>query len=323
MDASLRRTSVVLRATLLLVFVAPLLWETGESAAQDIPGSGDHPVLGRIPRAVIVQHERRDYDVLRFPVSGKGYRIEKVQEAAGAAWRIVYRLPERVSPAAAQGIYRSKLRELGFRELYACRNQGVLWYDSVLRETGDVRWTYANPPERIHCLVARGMLQGRRAMVAVYSYLAVYKEGWLPTVRLYVVESARLDARLEVMKAERMAEEIGAKGRVALYGILFDHDSAAIRPESEKAIAEIARYLLANPDVKLYVVGHTDNTGTYEYNLALSQRRAEAVVRALTGKHGIAAVRLKPVGVGPVAPVASNTTDEGRAKNRRVELVAQ
>jgi len=75
--------------------------------------------------------------------------------------------------------------------------------------------------------------------------------------------------------------------------------------------------------VKLYVVGHTDNTGTYEYNLDLSRRRAAAVVEALTRGHGVAAARLKAVGVGPVAPVASNATEEGRAKNRRVELVAQ
>ncbi len=291
--------------------------------AGDPPGAGDHPALGRVPGSVIVSHEVRDYDVLRFPVAGKGYRIAKVGEAAGRAWRIVYRLPERVSPAAAQGIYRQKLRELGFRELYACRNQGVLWYDAMLRETGDARWTKALAPERVHCLVARGELEGRRAAVAVYSYMANYREGWRPTVRLYVVEAAPLDTRLEVVKAEEMAERISTRGRVALYGILFDHDSAAIKPESAEAIAEIAKYLRADPEVKLFVVGHTDGTGTYEYNLDLSQRRAQAVVRELVSRHGIAAGRLKPVGVGPVAPLAPNTTEEGRAKNRRVELVPQ
>ena len=109
----------------------------------------------------------------------------------------------------------------------------------------------------------------------------------------------------------------------ALYGIRFHHDSAAIRSESAEAIAEIAKYLRAHPDVRLYVVGHTDGTGAYEYNLDLSRRRAQAVVRELTSRHGIAAGRLKPVGVGPGAPVAPNSTEEGRARNRRVELVPQ
>ena len=73
--------------------------------------------------------------------------------------------------------------------------------------------------------------------------------------------------------------------------------------------------------MKLWVVGHTDSTGEYEMNMDLSRRRAAAVIAALTGGHGIAADRLQPAGVGPLAPVASNDTEEGRAKNRRVELV--
>ena len=71
------------------------------------------------------------------------------------------------------------------------------------------------------------------------------------------------------------------------------------------------------------MVGHTDNVGTYDYNMKLSKDRADAVVKALAGKYGIAAACLLACGVGPMAPVASNMTEEGRAKNRRVELVAQ
>jgi outer membrane protein OmpA-like peptidoglycan-associated protein len=70
-------------------------------------------------------------------------------------------------------------------------------------------------------------------------------------------------------------------------------------------------------------VGHTDNVGGYDYNVGLSQRRATAVVQELAGKHGVPAARLKPAGTGPLAPVAPNDTDVGRAKNRRVELVKQ
>jgi OmpA-OmpF porin, OOP family len=86
---------------------------------------------------------------------------------------------------------------------------------------------------------------------------------------------------------------------------------------------EIAKLLGLNLQLKLHVVGHTDNVGEFSYNMTLSQARAEAVVKALQTDYKISADRLKPSGVGPLCPVAANTTDEGRAKNRRVELVAQ
>lgn len=108
-----------------------------------------------------------------------------------------------------------------------------------------------------------------------------------------------------------------------LYGIYFDTGKAEIKPESEPAFGEITKLLQADPKLKLYVVGHTDNVGVFDYNLKLSKDRADAVVKALTGKYEIAAARLQPFGAGPVAPVESNTTEDGRAKNRRVELVAQ
>ncbi len=78
-----------------------------------------------------------------------------------------------------------------------------------------------------------------------------------------------------------------------------------------------------NPTLKLHVVGHTDNAGDLAMNMKLSQARAAAVVAALTTKYGVPANRLNPYGMGPYAPVASNKTDEGKAKNRRVELVEQ
>ena len=112
-------------------------------------------------------------------------------------------------------------------------------------------------------------------------------------------------------------------GKAAVYGIYFDTGKAEIKPESEPALKEIAKLLQADPKLKLYVVGHTDNSGGLDYNMKLSKDRADAVVKALTGKYGIAASRLSAFGVGPLAPVASNQTEEGRAKNRRVELVAQ
>ncbi|HQT94667.1 MAG: hypothetical protein B7Z61_00790 [Acidobacteria bacterium 37-71-11] len=87
--------------------------------------------------------------------------------------------------------------------------------------------------------------------------------------------------------------------------------------------AEIAKLLKAHPEMRLYVVGHTDNAGSFDHNLTLSKDRAQSVTNALVKTYGIAATRLRPFGVGPTAPVASNRSEEGRAKNRRVELVEQ
>ncbi len=150
--------------------------------------------------------------------------------------------------------------------------------------------------------------------VRVYNQATAYS--------LYIVEKEAMVQEV-VADAETMARDLATTGRVALYGIYFDFDKAVVKPESEPTLREIARLLRENPALRLHVVGHTDSVGTLDYNLDLSRRRAAAVVAALTTGHGIAADRLRPAGVGPLAPAAPNTTEEGRAKNRRVELVEQ
>jgi outer membrane protein OmpA-like peptidoglycan-associated protein len=120
-----------------------------------------------------------------------------------------------------------------------------------------------------------------------------------------------------------MGNDINATGHVAVYGIYFDSGKSLIKPESAQAIAEIAKLLKSQPALKVFVVGHTDNQGGVDSNMALSQARAEAVLKALVNEQGIAPARLRSTGCGQFAPVASNDSEEGRAKNRRVELVKQ
>jgi outer membrane protein OmpA-like peptidoglycan-associated protein len=139
---------------------------------------------------------------------------------------------------------------------------------------------------------------------------------------LVVVEEGALEQVVEA-NAEAWKNDIRQTGKVALYGIYFDTGKSVVKPESEPTINEIAKLLRDNPTFKLHVVGHTDNVGELDYNLRLSKARADAVVNTLVRNHKIAAERLKAHGVGPLAPVASNQTEEGRAKNRRVELVEQ
>ena len=122
--------------------------------------------------------------------------------------------------------------------------------------------------------------------------------------------------------AAAMGKEIAATGKTVIYGIYFDTGSATIKPESESALAEMTKLLQGDADLKAFVVGHTDNVGALELNLKLSADRAAAVVKALVTR-GIAPVRLKAAGVGPYSPIGSNSTEQGRAQNRRVELVQQ
>ena len=126
-----------------------------------------------------------------------------------------------------------------------------------------------------------------------------------------------------VANAEVFQNDIRATGHAAVYGILFDTDKADIKPESAQAIGEIAKLLKGDAKLKIAVVGHTDGSGSVDHNLKLSQSRAQAVMQALVREHGIAASRLTFFGCGPFAPVASNDSEDGKAKNRRVELVKQ
>jgi OmpA-OmpF porin, OOP family len=130
-----------------------------------------------------------------------------------------------------------------------------------------------------------------------------------------------MERRVVTVGAAEIGTKIASEGKALFYGVLFDFDKAEIKPDSEPQLAEMAKFLQANPQTRMFVVGHTDNKGTLDYNLDLSSRRADAVVRALAADHAIDPERLVPHGLGPLAPVATNRTEDGRAKNRRVELV--
>ena len=119
---------------------------------------------------------------------------------------------------------------------------------------------------------------------------------------------------------EDIADALNNDGRVTLRGVLFETDSDRLSPEGVDAGVRLASVMQQHPEIKVAVVGHTDSTGDFRYNLGLSQRRAEALARELV-QNGVAQDRIAPVGVGEIAPVADNGTAEGRAQNRRVDVV--
>jgi outer membrane protein OmpA-like peptidoglycan-associated protein len=165
--------------------------------------------------------------------------------------------------------------------------------------------------------------------VSVSLFVAVERGAAFPetkdrvAVLLDVVEAKPMEARMVSVDAGTMARDIAATGRVALYGLYFDTDKAELKPESAPALAEIGKLLKAQPGLKVYIVGHTDNVGVFDYNMSLSQRRAKSVVDQLIQSYGISPDRLKPAGAGMIAPVASNDDEAGRGKNRRVEIVKE
>jgi outer membrane protein OmpA-like peptidoglycan-associated protein len=123
--------------------------------------------------------------------------------------------------------------------------------------------------------------------------------------------------------AQQLEKQLADTGRAQVYGIYFDFASDQLRPESAEVLKEISQVMQDHPDWKLKVNGHTDNIGGDAFNMDLSRRRAEAVKAALTREYQIAPDRLTTAGFGATMPVASNDTMEGRARNRRVELVRQ
>jgi len=119
--------------------------------------------------------------------------------------------------------------------------------------------------------------------------------------------------------ADKLAQELAQQCHVALYGVLFDFNKSTLKPESDAVLERVADLFARTPALKVEVQGHTDNVGTDSYNQTLSEARAKSVVDWLVA-HGVAADRLTAKGYGETRPVADNSTDEGRAKNRRVEI---
>jgi outer membrane protein OmpA-like peptidoglycan-associated protein len=124
-----------------------------------------------------------------------------------------------------------------------------------------------------------------------------------------------------VFTAEEIENNMKKDGQITFYGIYFDTDKSILKAESDPSLKEIADYLKSNKGTKVYLVGHTDNTGTFDHNLTLSKARSKAVRDELIARFNVAEDQLNAEGVGDLCPVASNLTEEGRAKNRRVVMV--
>ncbi len=295
------------------------------ASADDVAGAQDYPAISRYAGSEIVNYDHAkfdDYDLLTGPVAQDG-KPTSAQSLQGEIYRITYRNPAGRTSLEVFENYRKALKGAGASELFTCKNDkcGGRAFNSVIVDpTNYVRLGDRYDDQRFLAAKLKG--DGKDVYVALF--VTKGPGGDEPAfTQLHVIEVAAMDQSMVVVDASKIADEIDQKGSIALYGIHFDFNSAAIRPDSMPTLDQVAKFLGDKPSLKLVVVGHTDNVGGLDFNMKLSQQRAEAVRKALVTQYGIAPGRLQAWGAGYLAPVASNKTDEGRAKNRRVELVEQ
>ena len=319
-------------------FILPLLLVilSGAAFAQtDVEGSEDHPIITRYPDSVINWYDVQEFDRYKIAIGPvTGYRhIDDWLPVEGKVTRIFYTLSGSRSSNEVYLNYLQALKKNGF-EILA---DGMFGSSNVGKEIGARGWLgvyFAENtiPPGVHLLMGSsttggsafvaGKLTKNNATVNVAVAITQYTDEQVLYI-IDIIEEMPVEDEFIFVNADIMRNELKENGKIALYGIYFDFDKDDVKPESEPTLKEIANLLKNNPQINLYVVGHTDMKGKFEYNVNLSKRRAAAVVKELTTNYGIKSSRLSPDGVGPLSPVATNETEDGRKKNRRVELVAK
>ncbi|MBI3550899.1 MAG: OmpA family protein [Elusimicrobia bacterium] len=280
----MKRETVLLAAAAACLAVAP--------RAQDEPKPKGHPGIPPLPGFELQDRsESHDFGAFEFSVGTPDE--DKTKRVEGRTWRLEYWIHEgrkAPSPLEIARNYANAFKKAGGSVLYSKEDDGEVTLKKTAPGGGEL-WLHTS----------------------VSNNGEVYE--------LDVVETAAMKQSVELTAAD-MAKALKASGRVALHGILFDTGKSAIKPESLKLVDEVRAMLEADESLKLLIEGHTDNVGEAKANLALSKRRSAAVKAALVAS-GVDEARLSAEGFGDGKPVADNKAEEGRAKNRRVELVSK
>ncbi len=265
-----------------IALLTVLLIATSIRAQSDRSGSSDHPLISRMPDFWIAVFKQNAYESHAFRD-----RNDLEVSIEGHYYYIEYRLKK-------GGQEPGRLMILDNHE-------------NALKGIAATTWRRGKSD-----LYAKVENEGQETWIQVHALDSLY--------RLTIVERTTMEQKVTV-DSDALLGDLATTGHAAVYGIYFAHDSADINQESRPSLEAIADMLKANTSLRLYVVGHTDMTGQFDYNLGLSLKRAQAVVKALVNEYGIAAVRLAGKGAGPLCPVGSNKNESGRKLNRRVELV--
>ncbi len=342
----------LLRHTLCLLTLGLSLAASASDSAPttDAKGAADHPVLRRFAGSLLVGYDQQNFGSTVFP-SAKG--VSKSDDTfagpltlEGKVTRLFYLAPLGKGPLEVFRNHQQALVAAGFKPVWACENEaqgcvkayfaldkyermrGMGWSEGSLPgQTEGWRHAAWNLKASISHEEGRfmaGKLQrgGQTLDLLLYTSAAENEHTKRAATYIEIVEPKAMPTGQVTVDAKAIGQGLKDEGKVALYGVLFDTGKTEVLPDSKAQLDHMAALLKAQPTLKVFVVGHTDNVGALDANLALSQGRAQAVVAALT-QRGIAAARLQARGVANLAPVASNASEDGRAKNRRVEMVLQ
>ena len=322
------------------VVVCSLLFAAPVSAAEwpraDVPHSKDSPVVSRFAGSTIISYQETNFDEVALPLGPlQNSEFAQTLPASGKVTRIVYAAPAGKTAAEVLANFRASLQGSGFKVLYNCTagsggsacggyNFAHSYADPILSQDSEHRNLMVDllfsADDDVRYLLAELQRDGRKLDVGVM----VTKNGSNPTgVLLQVVENGQMPAGQVTVDAAAMTKGLQSDGKIALYGLKFATDSAELTADSQATLKQMSDVLHQQPKLRVYIVGHTDNTGSLDHNLALSQHRAESVVKALTTRFGIAADRLSAKGLASYSPVANNHAEADKAKNRRVEMVEQ
>jgi OOP family OmpA-OmpF porin len=325
---NLRTHTTLILLALVLALPAP---------AADLPGSKDPAGVKRYAGSEIIGYRAPKFDEFLLPLGPPTQMAPpayvKSLKTEGMVSRYTFLAPEGRSPAEVFRNYKLEFQRLGLVPLYEKGAGEKGWFGPTFDQSAEEDQlgqilAYNENQERVQ------VAKSKDAKPTYYFvFVTAYLDGVIPErlqsavaknralVELIVVAPQAMEQNMTLVNAEEMSKSLTDSGKVVLYGINFDTDKDTLRPDSEPTLKEIAKLLTDNPRLNVRVVGHTDNQGKADYNLDLSRRRAATVVRELTSKYAIAANRLDAFGCGLYAPVVSNDSEDGRAKNRRVELV--
>jgi outer membrane protein OmpA-like peptidoglycan-associated protein len=302
-----------------LLASAAILLSICAASAQtpDVAGSRDYPGIGRFSGSVITGYQMKDFDATRVQAASfKDGKVTDERRLEGHITRIAYRTNPGPSIIEVSGNFETQFAKAGFERLIACETDicgGIPFTEAIDALPVPQMWVDGF---NFRYYAGRKIEGGRETYVA----MIVSKNNEEIYAQLTITQVGGISDKM--IDAAAMAKGLGEKGHIALYGIYFDTDKAIVKPESKPTLDEIAKLLAEQPKLNVVIVGHTDSQGNYDYNMTLSRQRAEAVAALLSGNYRIAKTRLRTAGVGFLAPVGSNASDEGRAQNRRVELVA-
>ena len=328
--------------TLALILSATFSCAADDFIQIDIKGHADHPLLKRFAGSIMVAGDKRSFDEftvalgrVEFDYAAQQFKPWDKEKAEGARHTAFYRMPKDVTTLEALKNYENDLKAKEFEILY-CGSAKELdnGYGRFAKQVytshqDNHLMQYVMPAAEDYRYLAMRKVNQDGSRLFFTGFFTLVPSGWSSkfaragdtVARIDLLETKPVTQRMVAVKAEEMAEQIDASGKVALYGIFFDFNKTDVKAESEPTLAEVAKYLGSNPAVRLLVAGHTDNAGSFEFNRDLSQRRAQSVVEYLSSHYQVSRERLFPFGVSFASPAATNATEEGKAKNRRVELV--